>query len=201
MGLQLLAEIGAFTLAALLCAWFGPAEVGAYQVAIMLASQTFMAALGVSGATAVQVGRAVGEGRNARAPGFTGIVLGAAFMLVGVVLFTTVPGALVRMFSKDPAVIERGVLLLRLAAIFQLFDGVQAVAAGALRGAGDVKHPFVANVLAHWAIGFPIAMGLAFGLGWGALGLWMGLTAGLISVAAALAWRFWRISGRQIARA
>jgi multidrug resistance protein, MATE family len=200
MGLQLFAEIGAFTLAALLAAWFGPSEIAAYQIAVMLASQTFMAALGVSGATAVRVGRAIGEGRNARPAGMAGIGLGVSAMFAGVVLFTAMPVTLVQCFTKDPAVIALGVPLVRLAAVFQLFDGVQVVSAGALRGAGDARYPFVANVVAHWAMGFPVAMIFAFGMGMGAMGLWFGLTVGLIAVSVGLSRRFWRLSRTTIDR-
>ncbi len=200
MGLQLLAEIGAFTFAALLAAWFGPSQVGAYQVALMLASVTFMGAMGVSGATAVRVGRAVGEGRSARNAGLSGIGMGASVMLVGVAAFTLVPRTLVGFFTHDEAVLDLGSKLLRIAAVFQLFDGVQVVAAGALRGAGDVRYPFVANVVAHWGMGLPVALGLAFGLHWGALGLFCGLTVGLVAVSFGLGLRFFHVSKKLIER-
>ena len=117
-------------------------------------------------------------------------------MTVGAVAFTAVPHALVSAFTRDERVIAIGVDLLRIAALFQLFDGVQAVAAGALRGAGDVRFPFVANVLGHWFVGFPVALALHGG----ARGLWWGLTCGLVVVSVALALRFAAISRRIIAR-
>jgi multidrug resistance protein, MATE family len=200
MGLMFLAEIGAFTTASMLAAWFGPAQVAAYQVALILASQTFMGALGVSGATAVQVGKAIGEGTDPREAGFMGITIGALFMLVGVAMFTLFPKALVSYFTQDPEVIRLGTKLLQIAAIFQLFDGVQCVAAGALRGAGDAKVPFWINLGAHWGLGLPVALSLGFGLNWGVTGFFVGLTIGIGSVAIALFMRFNTLSKTKIAR-
>jgi MATE family multidrug resistance protein len=200
VGLQLLAEMGIFSLVALLSGALGPEVASAHQVAIGMASFTFMGALGVSGATAVRVGHAVGAGTSPRRAGILGIALGAAVMTVGAVAFTAVPHALVSAFTRDERVIAIGVDLLRIAALFQLFDGVQAVAAGALRGAGDVRFPFVANVLGHWFVGFPVALTLGFALHGGARGLWWGLTCGLVVVSVALALRFATISRRVIAR-
>ena len=200
VGLQLLAEMGIFSLVALLSGALGPEVASAHQIAIGMASFTFMGALGVSGATAVRVGHAVGAGTSPRRAGILGIALGAAVMTVGAVAFTAVPHALVSAFTRDERVIAIGVDLLRIAALFQLFDGVQAVAAGALRGAGDVRFPFVANVLGHWFVGFPVALTLGFALHGGARGLWWGLTCGLVVVSVALALRFAAISRRIIAR-
>ena len=91
-------------------------------------------------------------------------------------------------------------LPLAFAALFQIFDGIQGVAAGALRGAGDVRFPFLANLGGHWLVGFPLALVLGFGLHLGAVGLWWGLLTGLGMVAALLTWRFHRISRGFIAR-
>jgi MATE family multidrug resistance protein len=200
VGFQMLAEMGIFSLVALLSGALGPEVASAHQVAIGLAAFTFMGALGVSGATAVRVGHAIGAGASPRRAGVLGIGLGAAVMTFGAVAFLAFPRFLVSAFTHDERVIAIGVLLVRIAALFQLFDGVQVVAAGALRGAGDVRFPFVANVVAHWLVGFPIALLLGFALKGGAPGLWWGLTAGLVVVSVALAWRFAVISKRVIAR-
>jgi MATE family multidrug resistance protein len=200
VGLQLLAEMGIFSLVALLSGVLGPEVASAHQIAIGMASFTFMGALGVSGATAVRVGHAVGAGTSPRRAGILGIALGAGVMMLGSVVFTVFPRELVRAFTTDERVIAVGIDLVRIAGLFQLFDGVQAVAAGALRGAGDVRFPFVANVIAHWFVGFPIALTLGFALHGGARGLWWGLTAGLIVVSVALAVRFAAISRRTIVR-
>ncbi|AUX20462.1 multidrug transporter MatE [Sorangium cellulosum] len=200
IGLQLLAEVGVFGLAALLAGRFGAPVVSAHQIAIGLAAFTFMGALGVGGATAVRVGHAVGAGRSPLRAGVLGLLLGAALMGVSASVYASFPRPLLGAFTPDAEVIAIGVPLLRIAALFQLFDGVQAVAAGALRGAGDVRFPFWANLGAHWAFGLPLSIGLAFGLDLGVRGLWFGLTAGLVAVAVVLTTRFVRLARAPIAR-
>ena len=200
VGLQMLAEVGVFSLVALLSGALGPEVASAHNIALGLASFTFMGAVGVSGATAVRVGRAIGAGRSPRRAGILGIALGATGMIIGAVAFTAVPTLLVRAFTDDERVVAIGVGLLHIAALFQIFDGVQAVASGALRGAGDMRFPFLANVAAHWLVGFPAAITLGFVLHLGAAGLWWGLTAGLVFVSALLAGRFAMITRRPIAR-
>jgi MATE family multidrug resistance protein len=200
IGLQLLAEIGVFSLIAVLAGRLGKVAVSAHHIANGLASFTFMGVLGISGATAVRVGHAVGEGRSPRRAGLIGIAMGAAFMACSSAVFLSAPHALVALFTDDPAIAELGVTLLGIAAAFQLFDGVQGVAAGALRGAGDVRFAFLANVGAHWLVGLPLALTLAFGLGLGARGLWWGLLTGLALVAVLLLGRFLRVSKRGIHR-
>ncbi len=200
VGLQLLAEIGVFSLVAVIAGRLGHVAVSAHQIAIGLAGFTFMGALGVSGATAVRVGYAIGERRSPRSVGLMGIVIGGAFMSLCGLVFFLVPRSLVRVFTGDVEVIDLGARLLVVAAAFQLFDGVQVVAAGALRGAGDVRFAFVANVAAHWFIGFPLAMALGFGAHLGAQGMWMGLLVGLAAVAAALLVRFYVVTRQTIER-
>jgi MATE family multidrug resistance protein len=199
-GLQMFAEVGVFSLVALLSGALGPVVASAHHIAIGMAAFTFMAATGVSAATSVRVAYAIGAGTSARRPGVIGIALGGAAMTFSAVVFMAVPHLLVRIFTNDERVIAIGVDLLRIAAAFQIFDGVQAVATGALRGAGDVRFPFLANVFAHWFVGFPSAMLLGFTLHYGARGLWWGLTAGLVFVSALLAGRFWILTRRAIAR-
>ena len=200
IGLQLLAEAGVFSLVAVLAGKLGRVAVSAHQIAIGLASFTFMGALGISGATAVRVGHAIGQGRSPRAAGLIGIALGAAFMLASAVIFLVLRRPLVAIFTEDADVIALAANLLFVAAAFQLFDGVQAVAAGALRGAADVRFSFVANVGAPWLVGLPLALWMGFSLGLGAQGLWVGLLVGLALVATALLWRFNVIARRTIDR-
>jgi MATE family, multidrug efflux pump len=200
IGLQMFAEVGVFSLVALLSGVLGPEVASAHHIAIGLASFTFMGALGVSGATSVRVGRAIGAGKSPRRAGALGIALGAAAMTFGAVAFAAAPRALMGAFTADERVISIGIGLLRIAALFQIFDGVQAVASGALRGAGDIRFPFLANVAAHWLVGFPAAMTLGFLLHGGARGLWWGLTAGLVFVSVLLAARFAVITRREIER-
>jgi MATE family multidrug resistance protein len=199
VGFQMLAEVGVFSLVALLTGRLGAPVTSAHHIAIGMASFTFMGAVGVSDATAVVVGHAIGAGRSPRRSGALGIVLGAFIMTFGALAFATAPRLIALAFTDDEGVIAITVDLLRIAALFQVFDGVQAVAAGALRGAGDMRFPFLANVAAHWLVGFPAAMLLGFVLHRGAVGLWWGLTAGLVFVSALLASRFAYITRHAIA--
>ncbi|XYH99755.1 MATE family efflux transporter [Sorangium sp. So ce1128] len=201
IGLQLLAEIGVFGMTALLAGRLGATVISAHQVAIGLAAFAFMGAIGIGGATAVRVGHAVGAGRSPLRPGLLGLLLGAGIMCVSASIYAAFPRALIGAFTPDAQVIAIGVPLLRIAALFQVFDGIQAVAAGALRGAGDVRFPFWTNLAAHWVFGLPLSIGLAFGLGLGVRGLWFGLTAGLVAVAAVLSARFVLLARAPVARA
>jgi MATE family multidrug resistance protein len=197
---QLLAEIGVFSAAALLAGRLGTIAVSAHQIALGLASFTFMAALGVSGATAVRVGHAVGAGESPRLIGLLGFSVGTLVMIVGMIAFAFFPHALAGIFTEDPQVLQLGTRLLVIASFFQLFDGMQAVGAGALRGAGDIRFPFLANLVAHWGVGLPVALYLAFRTPLGVAGLWWGLTAGLVLTALLLIARFWVLTRRPIAR-
>ncbi len=200
VGLQLLAEVGVFALCAVLVGRFGPTAVAAHQVALGLASFTFMGAVGFSGGAAVRVGYAVGEGRSPRRAGLIGLACGGLFMAVAGALFAAFPELLVRLFTSDVDVVALGAKLVVIAAVFQLFDGLQVVGGGALRGAGDVRFPFIATVLAHWAVGFPAAVLLSFRCGLGVRGIWWGLACGLITVGVLLVLRFLRLTRGVIAR-
>ena len=109
------------------------------------------------------------------------------------------PRPLARIFTADPAVVDLATQLIHIAAAFQLADGVQGVAGGALRGAADTRFASWANVACHWCIGLPLALVLGFSLGHGPHGLWWGLSVGLIVVAVVLTRRFLRISAGRIA--
>ncbi len=200
LGLQLLAEIGVFAVVSLIAGRFGSTVVSAHQIALGLASFTFMAALGVSGATAVRVGHAVGEGVSPRRRGVLGLGLGALSMCTGALMFALFPRQLVALFTHDQQVIDVGSTLVRIAAVFQLFDGVQVVAAGALRGIGDVRYPFLAQLGAHWGVGLPVALVFGIALKGGAVGLWVGLTLGLVTVAIVMTRRFLRRASERIER-
>lgn len=177
-------EIGVFALATALAGRLDPVSLAAHQIAITIASVTFMVPLGISSAGAVRVGQALGrrDPPGARRSGWTALFLAATFMsLAGVVLFLF-PHVILAAFTTDPAVAATGVTLLFIAAFFQLFDGVQVVATGILRGAGDTRTPVATNLVGHWLLGLPIGYVLCFELGWGAPGLWVGLSVGLIAV-------------------
>lgn len=190
VGLQLFAEMGIFSLVALVSGRLGVVPASAHQVAIGLASFTYMASLGVSAATSARVGNAVGEGTSPRRVGLLGIALGGGLQTVGALAFALFSRQLVGVFTEDARVLELGSQLVRIAAVFQLFDGVQGVASGALRGAGDVRFAFFANLVGYWVIGLPVALALGFGAGLGAPGLWWGLTLGLVLVSIVLVARF-----------
>jgi MATE family multidrug resistance protein len=182
--LQRALEIGVFALATALAGRLDPVSLAAHQIAITIASVTFMVPLGISAAGAVRVGQALGRGdpSAARRSGWTALFLAAAFMSFAGVVFFLIPHLILEAFTTDPAVIATGVTLLFIAAFFQLFDGVQVVATGILRGAGDTRTPVASNLVGHWLLGLPIGYALCFELGWGAPGLWVGLSVGLIAV-------------------
>lgn len=202
IALYLLAEVGAFTIMSILSGRMGAGPAAGYQVAITLASFTFTVTLGLSSATAVRVGQAVGRGDTpaARRLGFLAVQVALAFMALTAIAFVAAPGALARILTDRPDVIAAAVPLVQIAGVFQLSDGAQVVAAGALRGAGDTRSAQRANLVGHYLIGLPIAIGLAFGLGLRGPGLWWGLSAGLTFVAVTLTVRFHRLSKETIRR-
>jgi multidrug resistance protein, MATE family len=185
IGAQMVIEVGAFSTVALFMGWLGVEQVAAHQVAINLASLTFMVPLGVSGAAAVIVGHAVGRGDTAGVRRSTGaaLIVGAGFMALMAALLIGAPGALARLYTDDARVIAFAVLLLPIAGVFQVFDGLQVVAIGLLRGLGDTRVPVLVNVVGFWFLGMPVSLWLGFGLGLGAVGLWWGLVVGLVMVA------------------
>jgi MATE family multidrug resistance protein len=203
IALQILAEVSAFALASVLAGRIGRSAAAGYQIALTLASFSFNVTLGLGSATAVRVGLAVGRGdtRAARRAGFLALRVAMAFMAITALTFLSAPGALARILTDKLDVLAAAAPLVQIAGVFQLSDGAQVVAAGALRGAGDTKTAPRANVIGHYVIGLPIAVGLAFGLGLGAPGLFWGLSAGLTVVGIALTLRFHWISKRALVRA
>jgi MATE family multidrug resistance protein len=196
---QVTLEVGVFAAATALAGRLAPVALAAHQIAINLASLTFMVPLGIASAGAVRVGHAVGRrDREAVArSGWTAILFGVLFMSCAAAAFLLVPRALIRGFTSDPAVISVGVSLLFVGALFQLFDGVQAVSTGTLRGLGDTRTPMLWNLAGHWIIGLPLGYTLCFLLGFGVIGLWWGLSAGLIICGIALV-TVWDRSSRHL---
>jgi multidrug resistance protein, MATE family len=185
---QILFEIGAFAVATTMCAKLGPIPLSGHEIALSCAALTFMVPLGISSAAAVRVGQELGRGDPlaARRAGWSAIVLGAVFMTTSALVFVSFSKPLARLFSPDPDVIRVGSALLLIAAAFQLFDGLQIVTTGALRGSGDTRTPMLANLGAYWFIGLPLAYVLAFKLNWGAVGVWIGLCLGLMIIGSGL---------------
>ncbi|MBX3024157.1 MATE family efflux transporter [bacterium] len=185
---QMLLECGVFATATVLAGSLTASALAAHQIALSAAAFTFMVPLGVSAAAAVRVGHAVGRRQPAaaRRAGWAALLLGAAFMSASAVVFVSAPRLVLRVFTDAPEVIAIGITLLGVAAAFQLFDGLQVVATGVLRGVGDTRTPMLANLAGHWLIGLPIGVALCFRVGWGVAGLWIGLCAGLIAVALTL---------------
>ena len=202
IGAQMVLEIGAFGTVALLMGWLGVVQVAAHQVALNLASLTFMVPLGVSSAAAVIVGHAVGRGDTAGVRRSTGaaLIVGAAFMLCAGALFVGAPRLLARVYTSDAAVIALTVQLLPIAGVFQVFDGLQVVSIGLLRGLGDTQVPVVTNIVGFWCLGMPVSLWLGFGAGYGAVGLWWGLVVGLVMVALFLMLRVRQRQSRGLAR-
>lgn len=179
--LQLVLEIAVFGAATVLIGLLDPVSLAAHQIALNAASFTFMVPLGISSAAAVRVGQALGAGRPVAAgrAGWAALVMGAGFMSCAALTFLLIPHTIARIFTPDAAVIRMGVSLLFVAAFFQLFDGLQVVATGALRGAGDTRTPMLSHLLANWFLGLPLGYLLGFRYGWGAIGVWVGLAAAL----------------------
>jgi len=202
IGTQYLLEYGAFAAAALLMGVLGTTQMAAHQIAINLASFTFMVPLGVSTATAVLVGQAIGAGDDGRArrAATSGILLGTAFMVLSAAAFTLFPHGLARIYTGDATVVALAATLIPIAGVFQVFDGVQAVAAGVLRGIGDTHAPALINVVGFWLIGLPVSWLLAFRHGGGAVGLWWGIVVGLAAVAIILLVRVRVRLGRSMRR-
>ena len=185
---QILLEVGVFAAASALAATIAPAAVAAHQIVLNIVGVIFMVPYGLGTAAAVRVGQAVGrrDPDGVRAAGWTALALATGMMAVSAAAFALVPRVLLGGFTTDAAVVDVGVGLFLVAAVFQLFDGVQTVTTGALRGLGNTHTPMVANLAGHWVIGLPFAYVLCFRGGWGVQGLWAGLALGLILIGSTL---------------
>ena len=195
IGAQIFVEVAIFALATAVIATFGQVPLAGHEIALECASTTFMVPLAISGATAVRVGHAVGRHRaglgdraNIAAAGWSGILAGAAFMLLFAAAFTLIPAPIAGLFTGDRAVIRIAVQLLSIAAAFQFFDGVQSTTTGALRGAGRTLAPLLVQLVCFWGIAMPLGTLLALPLHRGAQGMWWGLALGLTPAALVLVW-------------
>jgi MATE family multidrug resistance protein len=197
-------EVGVFAFAALCMGTIGSVPLAAHQIALQIVSVAFMVPAGMSYAITLRIGRHYGAGQLelARMTGRLGIAVGALIMLCFSALFWFAPHAIIGLFlnAQDPAfvpVIQLAVSLLAVAAWFELFDGVQTIAMGAIRGLKDARTTFLVGLFCYWAVGAPAAWLLAFKAGWGPLGIWWGLALGLacsaITLTAAFEWRIRRL--------
>ena len=186
--MQIALEVGVFAAGTTLIAKLGAVPLASHQIALNCAAVTFMVPLGVSSAGAVRVGHALGRGEpgKARVAGWAALLLGAGFMICAALAFVLFPASILRIFTTDAGVLSTGVTLLYVAALFQLSDGIQIVATGILRGAGETRIPMVSTFVGHWVLGLPIGYLLGFTWGWGAPGVWAGWVVGLTTVAIAL---------------
>lgn len=199
---QILMEVGAFGAAAMLAGRLTPAALAAHQIALNCASVSYMAPLGIASASAVSVGQAIGANQPAaaRTNGYIGIALGCAFMSCAAIAFLVIPHQILSLFTDDPGVLALGTRLLAIAALFQLFDGIQTVSTGALRGLGNTHLSMIANFCGYWMMGLPVGYWLCFNKGFGVIGLWWGLTIALIAISLVLLRVWQRQTGALIER-
>jgi multidrug resistance protein, MATE family len=190
---QTVLEVGAWNGATFAAGFLNPVALATHTIALSYASVTYMVPLGMSAAAAVSVGHAMGAGDagRARRAGWMAIFLGIGFMFTAAIVFLVAPRPLISLYTHDTRVLAEGPGLLYLAAAFQIFDGIQTVATGALRGLGQTRVPMIANFVGYWILGLPLGLSLCFALHWGIYGLWIGLTLALVVIATTLLAR-WR---------
>jgi MATE family multidrug resistance protein len=198
---QMTFEVGVFGLSTALAARLTADALAAHQIVLNIASLTFMVPLGLSSATAVLVGQALGRGdpKEATHMGWYGLGLGVGFMGFSGLMLYVFAQPILSIFTNDPGVRIFATQIILIAALFQLSDGAQAVTTGALRGVGDTRSAMIANLCGHWLVGLPVGLLLCFKLGWGLQGLWVGLSLGLTVVAAVLL-AIWRLRSREAGR-
>jgi MATE family multidrug resistance protein len=192
---QFLLEISAFTAATVLIARLGAVPLAGHQIALNVAGLTFMVPLGVASAAAVRVGQAIGSRdiSGAVRSGWMAILLCVAFEFCSALVLICFPGSIARIYSSDLVVIRAGTVLLIVAGVFQVFDGLQVVIAGALRGAGNTRTPMLVHLLGYWIIGVPLGAALCFKAGWGATGFWIGLCVALVLIGSILVFAWMRM--------
>ncbi|MGD2121817.1 MAG: MATE family efflux transporter [Gemmatimonadota bacterium] len=202
IGIQFGLEFGAFGAIGILMGWLGAIAMAGHQVAINLASLTFMVPLGISQASAVLVGQGVGRGdpSGARRAAGAGLLLGVSFMTVTAVLFRLLPEFFSGVYTDEAEVLALAATLIPIAGIFQVFDGLQVVASGVLRGVGDTSSPMIVNLVGFWCLGMPVSVWLGFRTPAGPVGLWWGLVVGLAAVAIFLLLRIRALMGRELRR-
>jgi MATE family, multidrug efflux pump len=202
IGAQNSVEFTTFAAISVFAGWFGAEAVSGHQVAINLASLMFMVPLGIGSASSVLVGHAIGEQdmAHARRVAASALAVGAGYMALSACVLLALPGMFASAYTSVPGVVAVAALLIPIAGVFQVFDGLQVVSAGVLRGAGDTRAPLISNVLGFWLVGMPVSLWLGFKGGLGVVGLWWGFVAGLAVVAAFLVLRVRELLSRPVAR-
>jgi MATE family multidrug resistance protein len=201
-GIQMALEVGFFAFAGVMMGWYGSTELGTHQVTLNMAATTFMVPLGLSLAGSIRVGQSIGAGDGAATR--RAVILTFAYSLLAMcvfaLLFLTIPGTLIGLYTQDPAVLELGVSLLFFAALFQILDGAQVAGVAVLRGAADTRVPMLIAIAAYWGIGAPAAYFMGFRTAMGPAGVWAGLVVGLGAATVLLIWRVWLVHWRRLPR-
>jgi MATE family multidrug resistance protein len=181
---QIMFEGAVFGIVSALAARLDDVSLAAHSIAVQVIATTFMVPLGISSAAAVRVGQALGrkDPEGAVTAGWTALLFSGIFMSVAGVAMFAAPGAIAHIFIRDPAVVALCMVLLRIAALLELFDGFQVVATGALRGLGDTRSPMLAHFAGYWVVGLPVTYVFCFSLGWGVRGIWVGLTSAIVLI-------------------
>jgi MATE family, multidrug efflux pump len=202
IGIQHSLEYGVFAVAGLMMGWLGTLVLAGHQVALNLASLTFMVPLGISAAAAVLVGNAIGRGdlAEARRAAVAALLCGVAFMATSAVSMLALPGFFARLYTSEAEVAMVAATLIPVAGVFQVFDGLQVVSIGILRGTGDTRTPMLVNLLGFWLMGLPVSWLFGLRLAGGPAGVWWGLTLGLVVVAVVLVLRVRRRLARDVQR-
>ena len=197
-GFQYIFEVGTFSFASIMMGWLGTQALAAHQIALNLAAISYMVATGLAAAATVRIGNQLGKRDfpNLRRVGWSALMMSTALMSVSAGIFLMFNDLLPTFYVDEVPVIDIAASLLVIAAFFQLSDGIQAVALGILRGMSDVKIPTLITLVSYWGVGLPIAYVLAFPMGWGPQGIWVGLLISLTVAAAWLVQRFRRLSSR-----
>jgi MATE family multidrug resistance protein len=198
IGVTLLAESGLFAATAVMMGWIGTQELAAHGIVLEITAMAFMVHLGLSNAATIRTGHAYGshDARGLRDGARVVIGISALFAVIVIVTFLGAPRPLISLFldpaaPEAPQILAFGVTLMAISALFQVADAMQVIALGLLRGIHDTRIPMIAAAISYWGIGMPAAYALAFWMGMGGVGLWLGLTLGLTCAAVTLMWRFW----------
>ncbi len=198
VGLQIWVEYLAYAVAAMIVGQLGTYPLAAHNIAISLATSSFMLMLAIGSAGSIRVGQAVGKKDNeqARLSGVSALILGLLFISIFVALFLCLPSTLAHIFTRDEQVVQLVIPLLITAGFFQLCDAVQCVSIALLRGLGDSQLPSMLSLAAYWLVGMPIGYWLTFGFGWGIQGVWVGFLISLSLQAVWFTWRFFYLTRR-----